>query len=196
VLGRRLFKGLRFVYFERVWRCLTISNNKEQLINEAIREKEIRVIGPDGDQLGIMSSKDALRLATGKNLDLVCIAPQAKPPVCKIMDYGKYRYEQAKREKEARKNQKTIEIKEVRMSLNIDTHDFETKMNAAKKFLSAGNKVKVSVRYRGRELAHPELGKGLLERFKDGCSEVGSMDKPPKMEGRSLAMFLAPKPTK
>ncbi len=113
-----------------------------------------------------------------------------------IMDYGKYRYEQAKREKEARKNQKTIEIKEVRMSLNIDTHDFNTKVNAAKKFLSAGNKVKVSVRYRGRELAHPELGRNLLERFKDDCSEVGVVDKPPKMEGRSLAMFMASKPVK
>jgi len=175
---------------------LVISNNKEQLVNEAIREKEIRVIGPEGDQLGIMSSKDALRLAGSKNLDLVCIAPQAKPPVCKIMDFNKYRYEQAKREKEARKNQKTIEVKEIRMSLNIDTHDFETKMNAAKKFLTAGNKVKVSVRYRGRELSHPELGKGLLDRFGEGCSEVGSVDKPPKMEGRSLVMFLVSKPNK
>ncbi len=175
---------------------MTISNNRELLINESIREKEVRVVDADGSQLGILPLKEALNIAASKNLDLVDIAPQAKPPVCRIMDYGKYRYEQAKREKEARKNQKTIEIKEVRMSLNIDTHDFNTKVNAAKKFLSAGNKVKVSVRYRGRELAHPELGRNLLERFKDDCSEVGVVDKPPKMEGRSLAMFIASKPVK
>lgn len=184
--------GLRFVY-EMAWRCFTISNNKELLINEAIREKELRVVDSDGTQLGILSSKEAMNIATDKNLDLVCIAPQAKPPVCKIMDYGKYRFEQAKREKEARKNQKTIDIKEVRMSLNIDTHDFNTKVNAAKKFLTAGSQVKVSVRYRGRELAHPEQGKGLLERFKEECVDVGVVDKQPKMEGRSLAMFIASK---
>ena len=196
VLVRRLFLGLRFVYYLGIWRCLTISNNKELLINESIREKEVRVVDADGSQLGILPLKEALNIAASKNLDLVDIAPQAKPPVCRIMDYGKYRYEQAKREKEARKNQKTIEIKEVRLSLNIDTHDFNTKVNAAKKFLSAGNKVKVSVRYRGRELAHPELGRGLLERFKDDCSEVGVVDKQPKMEGRSLVMFIASKPVK
>ena len=177
------------------WRCFTISN-KELLLNEAIREKEIRVVDSDGSQLGILSSSEALAIAVEKNLDLVCIAPQAKPPVCKIMDFGKYRYEQAKREKEARKNQKTIDIKEVRMSLNIDTHDFNTKVNAAIKFLTAGSKVKVSIRYRGRELAHPELGKGLMERFKDACAEVGVVDKAPKMEGRSLAMFIASKNAK
>lgn len=207
---RKLLCGLRFVscfpqgFFgisgetnlKGAWRCFTISNNKELLINEAIRDKEIRVVDVDGSQLGILPLKEALNIAASKNLDLVNIAPQAKPPVCRIMDYGKYRYEQAKREKEARKNQKTIEIKEVRMSLNIDTHDFNTKVNAAKKFLSAGNKVKVSVRYRGRELAHPELGKTLLERFKENCSEVGVVDKQPKMEGRSLVMFIASKPTK
>lgn len=184
--------GLRFVY-EMAWRCFTISNNKELLINETIREKELRVVDSDGTQLGILSNKEAMTIATDKNLDLVCIAPQAKPPVCKIMDYGKYRFEQAKREKEAKKNQKTIDIKEVRMSLNIDTHDFNTKVNAAKKFLSAGSKVKVSIRYRGRELAHPEQGKGLLERFKEECDEVGVVDKQPKMEGRSLSMFIASK---
>lgn len=202
--------GLRFVYLfsteflrhsdetnlRRAWRCFTISNNKELLINEAIRDKEIRVVDVDGSQLGILPLKEAMHIAASKNLDLVNIAPQAKPPVCRIMDYGKYRYEQAKREKEVRKNQKTVEVKEVRMSLNIDTHDFNTKVNAAKKFLSAGNKVKVSVRYRGRELAHPELGKTLLERFKDDCSEVGVVDKQPKMEGRSLVMFIASKPGK
>lgn len=182
--------------FYRAWRCFKISNNKELLINEAIREKEIRVVDVDGSQLGILPLKEALNIAASKNLDLVNIAPQAKPPVCRIMDYGKYRYEQAKREKEARKNQKTIEIKEVRMSLNIDTHDFNTKVNAARKFLTAGNKVKVSVRFRGREMAHPELGQELLERFKNDCSEVGVVEKQPKMEGRSLAMFIVAKPAK
>lgn len=165
-------------------------------MNEEIRDKEIRVVGNDGSQLGIMSSREALKLATEQGLDLVKIAPQATPPVCRIMDYGKYRYEQAKREKEARKNQKIVEVKEVRMSLNIDTHDFDTKVNQAKKFLNAGDKVKVSVRFRGREMAHPEMGKGLLERFKEACVEEGTVEKLPKMEGRSLAMFIASKTVK
>lgn len=162
-------------------------------MNEEIRDKEIRVIGSDGSQLGIMTPKEAMKIAVEQGLDLVKIAPQATPPACRIMDYGKYRYEQAKREKEQRKNQKTVEIKEVRMSLNIDVHDFNTKVNQAKKFLQSGDKVKVSVRYRGREMAHPEMGKTLLERFKEACQEVGSVEKPPKMEGRSLAMFIASK---
>ena len=179
----------------RLWRCLAIST-KELLINEEINGKEIRVIGDDGAQLGIMSSKDAQKLANQKNLDLVMIAPQATPPVCRIMDYGKYRFEQAKREKEARKNQHVVEVKEIRMSLNIDTHDFNTKVNNAIKFLKGGDKVKVSIRYRGRELAHPELGNGLIQRFAEQCAEYGVVDKQPKMEGRSLAMFLSAKPTK
>ena len=165
-------------------------------MNEEIRDKDVRLVDSDGSQLGIMSSKDALKLAVEKNLDLVKIAPMATPPVCKIMDYGKYRYEQAKRDKEARKNQKTVEIKEVRMSLNIDTHDLNTKVSHARKFLRDGDKVKVSVRYRGREMAHPEMGKGLLEQFVQACGEDGVMEKAPKMEGRSLAMFIAPKTTK
>lgn len=172
------------------------NNSKEVLINEAIREKEVRVVDATGQQLGIMSSRQALELAQQKGLDLVNIAPHAKPPVCRIMDYGKYRYEQAKREKEARKNQKTVDIKEVRMSMNIDTHDFETKVNQAVKFLKGGDKVKVSVRFRGREMAHTELGRALLDRFKDACSEVGVIDKPAKMEGRSMAMFISAKPSK
>ena len=143
--------------------------------------------------MGIIPLADALRMANDKNLDLVQIAPHAKPPVCRIMDYGKYRFEQAKREKEARKNQKVVDVKEVRMSLNIDTHDFNTKANQAIKFLKSGDKVKVSIRFRGREMAHTHLGKPLLERFKDALEEVGSVEKPPKMEGRSLAMFVAPK---
>ncbi|HAB01282.1 MAG TPA: translation initiation factor IF-3 [Ruminococcaceae bacterium] len=173
---------------------MTIS--KELLINEEITDKEIRVIGDDGSQLGIMSSKDAQKLAVQKNLDLVKIAPQAVPPVCRIMDYGKYRFEQAKKEKEAKKNQKIIEIKEVRMSLNIDVHDFNTKANNAVKFLKGGDKVKVSIKYRGRELAHPELGNDLMNRFAEQCSEVGVVDKQPKMEGRNLVMFLSAKPAK
>lgn len=165
-------------------------------MNGEIRDKEIRVVGSDGSQLGIMSPREAMKLAAEQNLDLVKIAPQAMPPVCRIMDYGKYRYEQAKREKEARKNQKIVEIKEVRMGLNIDTHDLETKVNQAKKFLAAGDKVKVSVRFRGREMAHPEMGRTLLEQFMTACTEVGSVEKPPKMEGRSLAMFIASKAAK
>lgn len=179
----------------RLWRCLTIST-KELLINEEINGKELRVIGDDGAQLGIMSSKDAQKLANQKNLDLVMIAPQATPPVCRIMDYGKYRFEQAKKEKEARKNQHVVEVKEIRMSLNIDTHDFNTKVNNAIKFLKGGDKVKVSIRYRGREMAHPELGNGLIQRFAEQCAEYGVVDKQPKMEGRSLAMFLSAKPAK
>ena len=135
-------------------------------MNEEIRDKEIRVVGSDGTQLGIMSPREAMKIALEQNLDLVKIAPQATPPVCRIMDYGKYRYEQAKREKEARKNQKTVEVKEIRMSLNIDVHDFDTKANQAKKFLAGGDKVKASVRFRGREMAHPEMGRTLLERFR------------------------------
>ena len=143
-----------------------------------------------------MPTRQALQIAAEKGLDLVDIAPQASPNVCRIMDYGKYRYEQAKREKEARKNQKTVDIKEVRMSMNIDTHDFETKINQAVKFLQGGDKVKVSVRFRGREMAHTELGRELLDRFKDAVSECGAIDKPAKMEGRSMAMFISPKPAK
>ncbi len=166
------------------------------LINEDIRDKEVRVIDSDGSQLGIMSSEDALKLALSKNLDLVKIAPQAVPPVCRIMDYGKYRFEQAKREKEARKNQKVIEVKEIRLSLNIDTHDFETKVNHARKFLQSGNKVKVALRFRGREMAHTNMGNGIMEKFAQACSDVGNVDKMPKMEGRSMVMFIAAKPAK
>ena len=179
----------------RLWRCLAIST-KELLINEEINGKEIRVIGDDGAQLGIMSSKDAQKLANQKNLDLVMIAPQATPPVCRFMDYGKYRFEQAKREKEARKNQHVVEVKEIRMSLNIDTHDFNTKVNHAIKFLKAGNKVKVSLRFRGREMAHSELGKDSVVRFADACSEYGVVAKEPKLEGRSMVLFLSAKPLK
>ncbi len=176
-------------------RCFNISN-KELQINEEIRDKEIRVIDADGSQLGILSSKDAMKIAIEKNLDLVKIAPQASPPVCRIMDYGKYRFEQAKREKEAKKNQKTIEIKEVRLSLNIDTNDFNTKVNHAVKFLKSGNKVKVSIRFRGREMAHSQMGVTLMQKFTDAVAEVGTVEKQPKMEGRSMTMFISAKPVK
>lgn len=176
-------------------RCFTISQ-KELLINEEIRDKEVRVVDANGGQLGILATKEAMRIALEKNLDLVKIAPQATPPVCRIMDYGKYRFEQAKREKEARKNQKTVDVKEIRMSLNIDTHDFETKVRNAIKFLQGGDKVKVSVRFRGREMTHTNLGTDLLERFKDAISDVGTVEKAPKLEGRSMAMFISAKPAK
>lgn len=176
---------------------MNISNKAQEVqINEEIRDKEVRVVTDDGEQLGIMSAKGAFRIATEKNLDLVKIAPQAKPPVCKIMDYGKYRFEQSKREKEARKNQKVVDIKEIRLSLKIDTHDFETKANQAMKFLKAGNKVKVSIRFRGREMAHPENGLTTMQEFAETCAEFGQVEKAAKLEGRQMLMFLSPKTTK
>ena len=177
------------------WRCLTISN-KELQINDEIRDKEVRVINSDGSQLGLMSGYKALQIAESQNLDLVKIAPQAKPPVCKIMDYGKYRFEQAKREKEARKNQRIIDVKEIRLSLNIDTHDFNTKVNQAAKFIKSGDKVKVSIKFRGREMGHPEIGKENMDRFAAAMQETAVIEKPAKLEGRSMIMFLAPKSSK
>jgi len=161
-----------------------------------IRDKEVLVIDADGTKLGTMSARDAQKLAYEKNLDLVKIAPQAKPPVCRILDFGKYCFEQQKREKEAKKNQKVMSIKEIRMFSAIDTHDFETKVNQANKFLKGGDKLKVSVRFRKRAIAHPELGSELLDRFKEACSEYGTVEKPPKMEGRSIVMFISPKASK
>lgn len=180
---------------EKFGRCMNIAI-KEMQINEEIGDKEVRVITDSGEQLGIMSSRDALREAESRDLDLVKIAPQATPPVCKIMDYSKYRFEQAKREKEQKKNQRVVEIKEVRLSLNIDKHDFDTKVNQAKKFLSQANKVKVTIRFRGREMAHPENGLVIMNNFSQACQEVSSVEKAPKLEGRSMMMFLAPKTTK
>lgn len=168
-------------------------SSKELLINEEIRDREVRVIDADQSQLGIMSTREALRIATEKNLDLVKIAPQAVPPVCRIMDYGKFRFEQAKRDKEARKNQHIVDVKEIRMSLNIDGHDLETKIGHAVQFLGEGDKVKVTVRFRGRELAHTELGVGLLNKFAASCSGCAAVEKLPKMEGRSMSLFLSPK---
>ena len=172
---------------------MEVSIISELMINEQIRDREIRLIGEDGEQLGIMSARDAMKLAREANLDLVKIAPTAKPPVCKIIDYGKYRYEQARKEKEARKKQKTIEVKEVRLSPNIDTTDLNTKVNQARKFVSSGNKVKVAVRFRGRELAHTAVGKTILEDFAQKLSDIAVIDKPAKLEGKSMVMFLVEK---
>lgn len=154
------------------------------------------MIDSDGSQLGVMPLRQAMDLAEQKNLDLVKIAPQATPPVCKIIDYGKFRFEQAKREKEAKKNQRVVEIKEIRLSLNIDTHDFETKKNHAARFLEEGNKVKVSIRFRGREMGHPEHGLEIMRRFAETMAEAANVEKPAKLEGRTMLMFLAPKPVK
>ena len=165
----------------------------ELMINEQIRDREIRLIGEDGEQLGIMSARDAMKLAREANLDLVKIAPTAKPPVCKIIDYGKYRYELARKEKEARKKQKVVEIKEIRLSPNIDSNDLNTKMNAAKKFLSKGDKVKITLRFRGREMAHMNASKHILDDFAENLAEVSVVEKAPKIEGRSISMVLAEK---
>lgn len=178
-------------YFH-VWRCFPIGKFDHQL-NEDIRDKEVRVIGPDGAQLGIMSSRDAQKLAYEKDMDLVKISPAANPPVCKIMDYGKYRFEQMKKEKEAKKNQHVVEIKEIRMSPGIDTNDFNVKLKNAQKFLKEGNRVKVTVRFRGREMAHTSIGEQLLTQFGEGCAEVATVEKRPKLDGRHMTMFLSPK---
>ena len=156
----------------------------------------MRVVGPQGDQLGIMSSKDALQMAEERNMDLVKIAPQATPPVCKIIDYGKFRFEQSKREKETRKNQRIVDVKEIRLSLNIDVHDIETKKKHATRFLKEGNKVKVSIRFRGREMGHPEHGLEIMRNFATEMAEVANVERAAKLEGRTMLMFLAPKPVK
>ena len=169
---------------------MTIS---ELMINEQIRDKEVRLLGTDGEQLGIMSAKEAMKLAMEADLDLVKIAPAAQPPVCKIIDYGKYRYELARREKEAKKKQRTIEIKEVRLSPNIDENDLNTKASAARKFITKGNKVKVTLRFRGREMSHVAQSRHILDDFAAKLADVAVIDKPSKMEGRSLVMFLTEK---
>lgn len=163
------------------------------MINEQIRDKEVRLIGAEGQQLGIMSAREALKLAEEAELDLVKIAPTANPPVCKIVDYGKYKYEQLRKEKEAKKKQKTIEIKEIRLSPNIDTNDLNTKVGAARKFLVKGNKVKVTLRFRGREMAHMNNSKHILDDFAESLADIAVVDKAPKVEGRSMTMFLTEK---
>ena len=185
-------QGIRFFVFMEV---LTIAKLDHQL-NEEIRDKEVRLIGADGAQLGIVSAAQANERAEEQGLDLVKISPNAVPPVCKIMDYSKFCFDQKKREKEAKKNQHVVEIKEIRMSPSIDTNDFNTKVKSAMKFLKDGNRVKVSVRFRGREMAHTNLGEKLLLDFSDACAELANMEKNPKLEGRFMAMFLTPKNSK
>ena len=163
------------------------------MINEQIRDREVRLIGADGEQLGIMSAREAMKIAQEAELDLVKIAPTAKPPVCKIIDYGKYKYEQTRKEKEARKKQKTVELKEVRLSPNIDTNDLNTKINNAKKFISKGNKVKITLRFRGREMAHVQQSKHILDDFAETLADIAVVEKPAKMEGRAMSMVLAEK---
>ena len=174
---------------------LTIAKLEHQL-NEEIRDKEIRVIGAEGGQLGIMSAEEANRIAEEQGLDLVKISPNAVPPVCKIMDYSKFCFDQKKKEKEAKKNQRVVEIKEIRMSPSIDTNDLNTKVKSALKFLGDGNRVKVSVRFRGREMAHTNIGEKLLIDFAEACAEMATMEKNPKLEGRFMAIFLTPKNSK
>ena len=185
--------GIRFFVVNR--RCFIIAKLDHQL-NEEIRDKEVRLIGADGAQLGIVSAAQANEMAEEQGLDLVKISPNAVPPVCKIMDYSKFCFDQKKREKEAKKNQHVVEIKEIRMSPSIDTNDFNTKVKSAMKFLKDGNRVKVSVRFRGREMAHTNLGEKLLLDFSDACTELANMEKNPKLDGRFMAMFLTPKNSK
>ena len=163
------------------------------MINEQIRDREVRLVGADGEQLGVMSSREAMRIAEEAGLDLVKIAPTAKPPVCKIVDYGKFRYEQARKEKEAKKKQKTIDVKEVRMSPNIDSNDLNTKVNAARKFITKGDRVKVTLRFRGREMAHMQNSKHILDDFAAKLSDIAVIENEPKVEGRSMTMFLTEK---
>lgn len=166
------------------------------IINEAIRAREVRLVGANGDQIGVKTKQEALEMAKNANLDLVMVAPNAKPPVCRIMDFGKYRYEQQKKEKEARKNQKVINTKEVRLSPTIEEHDFNTKVRNARKFLSKGDKVKVAIRFRGRAITHSELGKEVLERLAKECEDIATVETRPKMEGRSMFLILVPKTEK
>ncbi|HIV96268.1 MAG TPA: translation initiation factor IF-3 [Candidatus Agathobaculum stercoravium] len=193
MFGGRFFTGPFFFCLNLliVWRCLPISSMEHQ-INEEIRDKEVRLIDDNGEQLGIVPIQQAQDIAVEKGMDLVKIAPQAKPPVCKIMDYGKYRFEQAKREKEARKNQRVVEIKEIRLTPNIDVGDLNTKVKNACRFLKDGDKVKVSVRFRGREVTHASLGQDLLHRFAELCADCSTVEKQPKLEGRQMIMFLVP----
>ena len=180
----------KFLNFLEVFSIATTTHE----INEQIRDPQVRLISEEGEQLGIVSAEEALRIATEAGYDLVKIAPNSVPPVCRIMDYGKFRFEQTKKEKEAKKNQRVIEIKEIRMSPGIDTNDFNTKLKNAQKFLGDGDRVKVSVRFRGREMAHTEIGADLLKDFAEKCVEIANMDKAPKLEGRNMSMFLSPKP--
>ncbi|QQZ11460.1 translation initiation factor IF-3 [Heyndrickxia vini] len=170
--------------------------SKDMMVNDGIRAREVRLIGQNGEQLGVKSRNEAIEIASRVNLDLVLVAPNAKPPVAKIMDYGKYRFEQQKKEKEARKNQKVINLKEVRLSPTIDEHDFNTKLRNARKFLEKGDKVKASIRFKGRAITHKEIGQKVLDRFANECEDLGTIESKPKMDGRSMFLVLAPKTEK
>ena len=175
-------------------RCITISAEKDnKLINEDIRLKEIRLVGPEDEQLGIMSSDAALRIAYEKGLDLVLMAPNAVPPVCRIMDYGKFRFDREKKVKEARKKQQVAEMKEVQLSCRIDTHDFETKVKQARKWLETGMKVKIDMRFRGRMMTRQEVGMKIMNDFTENLSDVSSVERAPKLEGNIMSCVLAPK---
>ncbi len=186
-------RGSHFFVFQEIFRRWQVISKEQHLINEAIRAREVRLIGEDGEQLGITPLREALSKAQEANLDLVNIAPQAKPPVCKIMDYGKYRYEQSKREKEARKNQKIVQIKEVRLSPSIEENDVQTKLRNVVKFLNQGDKVKLSIRFRGREITHQEIGRRVLDRMAQEVKEISDVERSPKLEGRQMIMILTPK---
>jgi translation initiation factor IF-3 len=181
----------KFIHAPQLWRWNVIS--KDHMVNDEIRVKEVRLIGPDGEQLGIKPIREAMQIALDASLDLVNVAPTAKPPVCRIMDYGKFRYEMQKKEKEARKNQKVVEIKEIRLSATIDEHDFQTKLRNVAKFLGDGDKVKLSVRFRGREITHASIGQKVLERMAAQVEELSVVERRPKLEGRSMIMILTPK---
>lgn len=183
-------RNLRTIFI--FWRCLPIANAKEMLINEQIEANEIRVIGADGEQLGIMTTEQALRMAYNDGLDLVMMTGSANPPVCKIMNYGKFRFEREKKEKEAKKKQQVVELKEIQLSCRIENHDFETKLKHAHKFLSSGNKVRVVLRFKGREMAHQDLGAEIMEKFRVSCEELGTVDKKPVLDGRILSMVISP----
>jgi translation initiation factor IF-3 len=190
VLQKFGFEKLLF-NFKKPWRWLIIS--KDMMVNDGIRAREVRLIGANGDQLGIKTRQEALEIATRANLDLVLVAPNAKPPVCRIMDYGKFRFEQQKKDKEARKNQKIINLKEVRLSPTIDEHDFNTKLRNARKFLEKGDKVKASIRFKGRAITHKGIGQKVLDRFSSECADLSTIESHPKMDGRSMFLVLAPK---
>ena len=182
----------RLFFFKQVGGVSAIAT-QSHLINEEIQEAEVRLISDEGEQLGVMSSEEALKIAVEREYDLVLISPQANPPVCRLMDYGKYRFEQTKKEKEAKKNQHVVEIKEIRMGPSIDTNDFNTKLKTGQKFIAEGNRLKVTVRFRGREMAHTQIGEVLLTNYAEQCADIATLDKNPKLEGRNMSMFLSPK---
>ena len=184
-------RRLIFAFFDFL-EVFFISAKDTTLINDDIRAKEVRVIGVDNEQIGIFPLAEAKEMAYDKGLDLVLISPQADPPVCRIVDYGKFRFEKEKRQKEAKKKQQVVKVKEVQLSCRIDTHDFETRVNHARKFLAGGDKVKAIVRFKGREMAHQDIGRAMLEKFLEACAEVGASEKGIVMEGRFMSTIISP----